>query len=387
MSNALLRPQSMQIGKMIFSKNPCDTPAKTEVESMRIIFSSFCTNKRRFSAANADDYPTRKHGITVKYCEPRSPGTSVSVHRDPRVADAQTASDSPVTGLQGESAPGKQWVINAMTRCILLQIVLSSKQKPKFASVLHDHTTHSCAFQSWYHEVDLQGGFYAEHTLTDDDRAAQDDKCQPLPCTEVDKQQAYRPPVCSSSNCRAKCPFRQRSKKHGHYTCYNCRHEYPHIIGLQELCTQANYGKHEQCGVKVPIANGHAEAYSRFQGLLYLKPQSFQYQQQQKPALQDCRVAKQVSAKKTFCSNFGFIVKLTDAYREMFSRPAYRRAGNPEVAPPGRRPGETLAHQIRRVAGIDEGQGRDRTPPRPTQSPTLHGPDRAHACQNCFPGQ
>ena len=123
--------------------------------------------------------------------------------------------------------------------------------------------------------------------------------------------------------------------------------------------------------MKVPIANGHAEAYSRFQGLLYLKPQSFQYQQQQKPALQDCRVAKQVSAK-TFCSNFGFIVKLTDAYHEMFSRPAYRRAGNPEVAPPGRRPGETLAHQIRRVAGIDEGQGRDRTPPRPTQSPTLH---------------
>ena len=74
--------------------------------------------------------------------------------------------------------------------------------------------------------------------------------------------------------------------------------------------------------MKVPIANGHAEAYSRFQGLLYLKPQSFQYQQQQKPAMQDCSVAKQVSAK-TFCRNFGFIVKLTDAYRKMFSRPAY----------------------------------------------------------------
>ena len=142
MSNALLRPQSMQIGKMIFSKNQCDTPAKTGVESMRIIFSFFCTNKRRFSAADADDYPTRKHAITAKYCEPRSPGTSVSVHRDPRVADAQTASDSPVTGLQGESAPGKQWVINAMTRCILLQIVLSSKQKPKFASVPCTTTPH-----------------------------------------------------------------------------------------------------------------------------------------------------------------------------------------------------------------------------------------------------
>ena len=188
MSSALFRLQGMQIGKMIFSKNQCDTPAKTGVESMRNIFSSFCTNKRRFSAANADDYPTSKHGITANYCEPRSPGTPGSAHRDLRVADTQTASDSPVSGLQRESAPGKQWVINAMTRCILLQIVLSSKQKSKFATVLHDHTTHSCAPQPWYHEVDLQGGFYAEHTLTNDGRAAQDDKCQLLPCTEVDKQ-------------------------------------------------------------------------------------------------------------------------------------------------------------------------------------------------------
>ena len=55
---------------------------------------------------------------------------------------------------------------------------------------------------------------------------------------------------------------------------------------------------------------------------------------------------------KTPCS-LQWIKRLTLLFaprRNMQSKPMYRRAGDPEVAPPGHRPGETFQDQIRRVA-------------------------------------
>ena len=60
----------------------------------------------------------------------------------------------------------------------------------------------------------------------------------------------------------------------------------------------------------------------------------------------------------------------------MSTRPAYRRAGALEVPPPGRRSGESVEDQVRRVAGLAGGSDRPRTrsPPRPSISPTIHMP-------------
>ena len=79
---------------------------------------------------------------------------------------------------------------------------------------------------------------------------------------------------------------------------------------------------------------------------------------------------------KTPCS-LHWIKRLTLLFaprHNMQSKPMYRRAGDPEVAPPGRRPGETFQDQIRRVArggGGASGTTRRGTTPRPSQSPTL----------------
>ena len=79
---------------------------------------------------------------------------------------------------------------------------------------------------------------------------------------------------------------------------------------------------------------------------------------------------------KTPCS-LQWIKRLTLLFaprHNMQSKPMYRRAGDPEVAPPGRRPGETFQDQIRRVArggGGESGTAHRGTTARPSQSPTL----------------
>ena len=79
---------------------------------------------------------------------------------------------------------------------------------------------------------------------------------------------------------------------------------------------------------------------------------------------------------KTPCS-LQWIKRLTLLFaprHDMQSKPMYRRAGDPEVAPPGRRPGQTFQDQIMRVARGGGGASRTArrgTTPRPSQSTTL----------------
>ena len=176
-------------------------------------------------------------------------------------------------------------------------------------------------------------------------------------------------PICSSKHCRAKCPTRQKSDNHGHTTCNNQHHKCTCANCQQKHYAYNPFKKHVQCRQKFPTESDNICTCNKHQNVLYLETQSMQHQQLQKVAWHDCQVTQQ-ACTKNLCSRIGFKVKLTDACSNMSSRPAYRRAGAPEVAPLDVGRGK----RFRRVAGIDDGHGRERTPPRPSQSqsPTLH---------------
>ena len=287
-------PEYSMQRKLIFSKNQCDTPAKTRVQSIHNNLLSFCAYQRRLSASNADALPTNKHDRKPVIVEQRSSGAPDRASARTRAGETQPASDLHAAGLQNDCINGRVGTKNKpfFRTCTSLDSLSPQRSLNDYEStsdpIYRHHHRNPCNHQD------------DEYTLVETLRSKQHQ-------ARLDALDLGSFGIASSKN-------------HKHHN-----------------------DKHSQnvkfCSIWQSTEPTHncAKILRSLQWFEFFQP---------------------------FASN------------KMSTRPAYRRAGAPEVPPPGRRSGESVEDQVRRVAGLAGGSDRQRTrsPPRPSISPTIHMP-------------
>ena len=320
--------ESSRQRKLILSKNQLDTPAKTRVESIRINFLSFCTHQRRFLAINADDNPTSKQDSHPDHDEQCSPGISDRAPADPCTGEAQLDSDSPAPGLQSGCMHGHMGLGS-----IALYKIETGHNSSSLVKTQQKHST-DCLFHS--RQVLAFCHLYGPHqqnTILD---------------SESTRTHLY--------DCHQRDPCIQ----HGN------DYFFADILGSKQRQTKSEVhhaDDPESFEVEIATSKNH-----EFYNVKHLPSDKIcNSRNNAEPAYRCAKIFRSIQWFEFFQP---FVCNT------MTTRPVYRRAGAPEVPPPGRRPGESLADQLRRVAGLAGGSERQRTrsPPRPSMSPTINLP-------------